>query len=222
MCGRFTLATPSSALAGRFGLSALSELTPRYNVAPTQPVAAVRANAEGNPSFASLRWGLIPPWAKDLSIGARMINARAETVAEKPSFRSAFRHRRCLVLADGYYEWCKTIDGKQPYWIRTAEGGPFAFAGLWERYEQAGAEVIESCTIITTLPIPQLPEIHDRMPVILPAAAYRTWLDTAYSDLKVLQRHLRPFTEQAMTATRVSTWVNNAGHDDPRCIQALN
>jgi len=221
MCGRFTLSTPSSALAGQFGLSALAELAPRYNIAPTQPVPAVRNGPDGRPTYVSLRWGLIPAWARDAAIGARMINARAETVDKKPSFRDSFRRRRCLVLADGYYEWQKTAAGKQPYLIRIAGGGAFAFAALWDRCEQVGGTAIESCTIITTVPTRELRGIHDRMPVILAGADYRRWLDAACTDVEDLRKLLHPYTGGSMLATKVSTWVNNVAHDDPRCIQEL-
>jgi len=156
VCGRFTLRTPAAALTERFSVDVPLELAPRYNVAPTQPVAAFRYDpAEHQRRFVQLRWGLVPSWAQDPSIGARMINARAETVHEKPAFRTAFRRRRCLVLADGYFEWQKTGRTKQPYYIHFADGRPFALAALWERWgAPESADAVESCAIITTRPTP--------------------------------------------------------------------
>ena len=146
MCGRFTQAAPGEVIAELFDLPEVPKLTPRYNIAPTQDVAAVRAGVEGGRVLVELRWGLIPSWAKDRSIGSRMINARAETVADKPAFRAALRSRRCLVLADGFYEWQRLGARKQPYFIGLRNGGPFAFAGLWERWAPNGSEPIESTT----------------------------------------------------------------------------
>ena len=168
MCGRFTLHTPADTVAELFNLSEIPEWTPRYNLAPTQQVPTVRADgAEQAREFHALIWGLIPSWARDPKGGARMINARAETVHEKPSFRAAFRQRRCLILADGFYEWKRLERGKQPHFIGMQDGRPFALAGLWEKWERPGAPPIESCTIITTQPNELLAPIHERMPVIL-------------------------------------------------------
>ena len=170
MCGRYTLKTPVEKLAEEFGFDDSSvELPPNYNVAPTQGVAAV-LEEDGRRRLEVLRWGLIPPWADDPQIGSRMINARAETAPEKPSFRRAFRERRCLIPADGFYEWKRMNGGKQPYYIHMKEGRPFAFAGLWESWKEAGGPEIRSCTILTTKPNALAGEIHDRMPVILPPA----------------------------------------------------
>ncbi len=220
MCGRFTLRTPAHRLAEAFGVDALPNLAPRYNIAPTQDVVAIRRGDAGR-ELAMLRWGLIPGWAKDPAIGARMINARAETVAEKPSFRAAFRQRRCLVAADGFYEWRKTAEApkapKQPYYIRLESGEPFAIAGLWERWRDPAGQTVESCTLITTEANPELAPIHHRMPVILAPADYDAWLEPASAD--ALHDLLRPYPGAEMTAIPIGRHVNNVRNDDPRCIE---
>jgi putative SOS response-associated peptidase YedK len=168
MCGRFVLMTPGRDLAERFGLEEEPVLEPRYNIAPTQMVAIIRLEKEtGRRRLDFVRWGLIPFWSKDPSIGNKLINARAETAAEKPAFSSAFKSRRCLVPADGYYEWKKRKEGqKQPYLARNADGTPFAFAGLWEKWQAPEDQIIESCTILTTDANDLTRPIHDRMPVV--------------------------------------------------------
>ncbi|UCE59119.1 MAG: SOS response-associated peptidase [Phycisphaerales bacterium] len=180
MCGRFTLTASGEVVAECFGLAATPGIHPNDNVAPTQSSPVVRLDqGTGERRLELLRWGLIPSWAKDPAIGSRMINARAETVATKPSFRSALRHRRCLVVADGFYEWQK-VEGrkrKQPYHIRLNDGRPFAFAGLWERWERPDGDPLDSFTVITTEPNELLRPVHDRMPVILHAGDYAQWLD---------------------------------------------
>jgi len=224
MCGRFTLRTPASELVRHFLLDAAPDLAPRYNIAPTQPVAAVRRARPGlQRELAMLRWGLVPSWAKDPAIAGRTINARAETVASRPSFRSAFRRRRCLIPADGYYEWQKIGNKKEPYLIRMADDRPFGFAGLWEYWEGSAASrvqgPIESCTIITTAANDLTREIHDRMPVIVRPADYAAWLDPELDDATELQALLRPCHWAAMTVDRVGTHVNSPKNDDPRCIE---
>ena len=221
MCGRFSQGVPSEALWEQFQLFGEPVVVPRYNIAPTQPVAAVRINAGGERELVMLRWGLIPSWAKDMAMGARMINARAETVAEKPSFRSALKSRRCLIAADGFYEWRKEESGKQPYFIRLRGGGPFAFAGLWETWKGPDGPV-ESCTIITTEANEMMRELHHRMPVILPPEDYALWLKPAETDRETLLRLLRPFASGELEALRVSTHVNSPAHDDPRCIAPIS
>jgi putative SOS response-associated peptidase YedK len=218
MCGRYTLKTPVEELAEEFGFEASSvELPPNYNVAPTQEVAAI-LEEDGKRRLELLRWGLIPSWADDPSIGSRMINARSETAPEKPSFRRAFRERRCLIPADGFYEWQRTNGAKQPYYIRMKEGRPFAFAGLWESWKDDGGPEIRSCTILTTKPNALAAEIHDRMPVILPAGSYDAWLDpeTGRDELYGL---LAPYPEDEMEAYPVSRFVNSPQNNDPRCIE---
>jgi putative SOS response-associated peptidase YedK len=218
MCGRYTLKTPVEELAEEFGFEVSSmELPPNYNVAPTQEVAAI-LEEDGKRRLELLRWGLIPSWADDPSIGSRMINARSETAPEKPSFRRAFRERRCLIPADGFYEWQRTNGAKQPYYIRMKEGRPFAFAGLWESWKDDGGPEIRSCTILTTKPNALAAEIHDRMPVILPAGSYDAWLDpeTGRDELYGL---LAPYPEDEMEAYPVSRFVNSPQNNDPRCIE---
>ncbi len=226
MCGRFTLTAAESAVGEHFGIassfeSAPHETAPRYNIAPTQQALAIRANKDGTRTSAGLRWGLIPSWAKDATIGARLINARAETVSEKPSFRTAFKKRRCLIPADGYYEWQRTDDGKQPFRIGMEDWRVFGLAGLWEQWTNADGLTEETFTLITTTTNPLTEPIHDRMPVILTPADYQRWLDPSFDDKNTLQRLLRPYGEAHMQAVAVSTWVNNARHDDERCIQPV-
>jgi putative SOS response-associated peptidase YedK len=222
MCGRFTLRAPASQIAEQFALFDSAEFRARYNIAPTQDVAAVRVRpdvAAGRRHLAWLRWGLIPSWAKDAAIGNRMINARAETVAEKPAFRTPLARRRCLVLADGFYEWQKAGTKKQPYFIRMADERPFAFAGLWESWEGPDHALVESCTIITTEANALVRPVHDRMPVILARDDYERWLDPAVRDAAALVPLLRPYPAEAMSATPVSAFVNSPAHDGPQCIE---
>lgn len=216
MCGRFTLRTPAAQVARQLGLLEAPQYALRYNIAPTQPVGVVRGGSGGTRQWAAMRWGLVPSWAKDLAIGNRMINARAETVAEKPAFRSAFRRRRCLVVADGFYEWRRAGSKKLPYYIQLPDGEPFAFAGLWERWTGAG-EPVESCTIITTSANETMAALHDRMPVILSASDYDVWLDSELTEPAPLRQLLLPFADE-LTLTPVSTWVNNPRHEGPECL----
>jgi len=217
MCGRYTLATPASALKDTFGLTEVSgELRPRFNIAPGQEVAVVPN--DGERSLRLFRWGLIPSWAKDPAIGNRMINARAETLAEKPSFRNALRRRRCLIAADGFYEWKKEGTQKIPYYIRLRSREPFAFAGLWESWHPTGGDPIHSCTIVTTEPNELLAGIHNRMPVILPAAHYGEWLDPSPRDAPAFRELLAPYPEAEMEAYAVSRLVNSPANDRPECI----
>jgi len=219
MCGRYSLTTPAEALATLFEAPAPPGLLPRYNIAPTQPVLVLRLDANGDRGFAMLRWGLIPSWAKDRDIGARLINARAETVAEKPSFRAAFRKRRCLMPADGFYEWQSRGAGRQPFHIARPDGQPFAFAGLWESWTAPEGETIESCALITTAANDTLNPIHERMPVILDRSDYALWLDVGFGTLEAVQELLRP-AAIALDPRPVSRHVNNPRHDDPRCLEA--
>ena len=218
MCGRYTLKTPVEKLAEEFGFEASSaELPPNYNVAPTQQVAAVLEEG-GERRLEMLRWGLIPSWADDPGIGSRMINARAETAPEKPSFRRAFRGQRCLIPADGFYEWKRTNGSKQPYYIHMKEEHPFAFAGLWESWKEDGGPEIRSCTILTTEPNELLAGIHDRMPVILPNGSYDVWLDPE-AERDELYGLLASYPEDEMEAYPVSRFVNSPQNNDPRCIE---
>ena len=220
MCGRYTLRTPVETLAEEFGISdPLPDIPTRYNIAPTQEVAAVLEEDEER-KLEMLRWGLIPSWADDPAVGNRMINARSETAAEKPSFRTAFRKRRCLILADGFYEWQKTNGGKQPYYIRMKNGSPFAFAGLWESWDKYGGE-IRSCTILTTDANEMVREVHHRMPVILPPETYDLWLDPDMWETEPLLDLLRPYPDDGMEAYPVSRFVNSPSNDDERCVESV-
>jgi putative SOS response-associated peptidase YedK len=226
MCGRFTLRTPVKDVAAAFdvpaeGLADSLPLFTHFNIAPTQQVVAVRADpSSGSRQLVPLRWGLVPSWADDPAIGNRMINARADTVASKPSFRAAFKSRRCLIAADGFYEWQKRGASKQPYFIGLRDEGPFAFAGLWERWRRDD-QTIESCTIITTEANELMRPLHDRMPVILPREDYASWLDPRPDRGEALQKLLQPYAPARMTAYPVSTIVNNPRNDVPQCIEPL-
>jgi putative SOS response-associated peptidase YedK len=222
MCGRFTLFEPDRVLAREFGVSGFPPWAPRYNIAPSQPVPAVRAGPSGRGrELALLRWGLIPSWAKDPGIGNRLINARAETAREKPSFRNAFKRRRCLVPSSGFYEWQRKERGKQPHFIRMRDGRPFAFAGLWDRWESPDGGGVETCTILTTAANAVLAPIHDRMPVILPRGGYDRWLDPQLQDADSLAPLLAPFPPEEMLAFPVSPRVNSPAVDDEGCIAPL-
>ena len=215
MCGRFAQRTPARVLARTFGVE-VPETMARYNIAPTQEVLAVRQQAEGRVAV-MLKWGLVPAWAQDASIGARLINARAETVADKPAFRAALKSRRCLIPASGFYEWLRAGTHKQPYYFRLRDDRPLAFAGLWERW---GAE-LETCTILTTAANPLVAATHDRMPVILRAEDYDLWLDESVHSRGQLTPLLVPYLAAEMTAQPVSLYVNNPAHDDEQCLAAL-
>lgn len=220
MCGRYTLIADIGDLAQRFEFDGADfRYDPGYNIAPTESVVTVR-NVDGREA-ALMKWGLIPFWAKDPKIGAWMINARAETVAEKPAFRNALRKRRCLVLADGYYEWQKTPVGKRPYRIMMKSGEPFAMAGLWETWRDIQGNVVPSCTIITTAANDYLAPIHNRMPVILPQEAEELWLDSRVENPISLIDILTPYSDKAIDAYEVSTMVNNARNDSPEVIARL-
>jgi len=222
MCGRFTLGATAATLAAQFDLANVPTWTPHYNIAPTQEVLVVlQPSPQANREARLHRWGLIPPWAKDPSIGNRMINARAETVATKPAFRRAFKERRCLLLADGLYEWQRQERRKQPFYIRLRDGRPFAFAGLWEHWEGSEGMAIQSCTILTTTSNEVVGRIHDRMPVILSPTDYDRWLDPSIQEPAVLQTLLRPYPADEMMAYPVSTRVNNPANDSPECVELL-
>lgn len=218
MCGRYTLRTDSRRVADSFGVADVPLFAPRYNIAPTQPVVAVRADPGGGRAALLLRWGLVPHWADDPAIGNRLINARAETVAEKPSFRAALKSRRCLIPADGFYEWQKLGKLKQPYLIGVGDGGPFAFAGLWEDWKRDG-EIIESCTILTTAANELMRPLHERMPVILKPEDHDLWLDPGVKEAARVLPLLRPYPAAEMFAHPVSRWVNDPKHEGPQCVE---
>lgn len=213
MCGRFTLAIDAEELQEDFGLTAVPvEWSARYNLAPTQSVVVVASADLRQAEW--MRWGLIPSWAKDMEIGSRMINARAETLLEKPSFKNAFLRRRCLILADGFYEWKKSIQGKLPsvpYYFQLKDGKPFAFAGLWEFWRSPEGAEIRSCTIITCPPNELVADVHDRMPVILSRESMWNWLKPAPAEQ--LTAFLRPFAASEMQTYPVSRSVNSPDHD---------
>lgn len=219
MCGRYELHTHPAAVALLFGLPYPPAIAPRYNIAPTQDVPVVRVNRSGERELAQVRWGLVPRWAKDPSIGARLINARAETVADKPAFRMALRRHRCLLPSDGFYEW-KTVPGagKQPMHIGMKDDEPFALAGLMERWLSPAGEVLDTCAIVTTEANSLLAPLHDRMPLIIAREDYERWLDTAEDEVTDL---LRPYPSEAMTFYPVSTRVNAVRNDDATLVERV-
>jgi putative SOS response-associated peptidase YedK len=221
MCGRFSLGA-TFRVAQVFDVPIWPDMPPRYNIAPGQDIATVTHNREtAGREVRPLRWGLVPFWTKEGSIGNRLINARAETLATKPAFRKPFRERRCLVPADGFYEWERQGRRKQPWHIRLRDARPFAFAGLWDRWQPAKGAPVETVTIVTTAPNALVGRIHDRMPVILPNTEYGLWLDPAVQDVERLQALLRPYPEDQMLAYPVSTHVNNPANDFPDMIAPL-
>ena len=220
MCGRYNLITDAHALIDFFELSEGLAFSARYNIAPSQSVPAIRQH-DGERRLAQLRWGLIPFWAKTAKIGYSTINARAETLAEKPAFRAAFRQRRCLIPATGFYEWQAQPGGKQPYHITVGDGELFAFAGLWERWQSEASQVVESCSIIVTQANEKIAAVHQRMPVILDPGDYDTWLDATRCDKNRLKALLRPYPAQRMTLYPVSTRVNKPANDDSACITPM-
>lgn len=223
MCGRFTLHRDIESIADAFHLQEVLKLEPQYNIAPTQMVAIVVHNPESDKrEFQMLRWGLIPSWSKDQSAASKLINARSETVTQKPSFRNAFKRRRCLVLADGFYEWQKQSGNKQPFYFCIENGQPFGFAGLWEKWLSPEGDEVYTCTILTTVANSLLQKVHDRMPVILAPEDYGLWLDPKVQTSEPLQKLLHPYPASAMTSYPVSSLVNNPKHNSPECIAPLS
>lgn len=218
MCGRFSQTQDPGELAPRFqARNFVPDWTPRYNIAPTQNAAVIIALAEGR-VLQLMRWGLVPFWAKDETIGAKMINARSETLRQKPAFRKLFERQRCLVVADGYYEWRKSGVLKEPFRFVLNSGEPFAMAGLYDRWPLTG---LETFTVITTQANELARSVHDRMPVLLEPSQYTAWLDFEYHDTAALERFLAPFPSTRMKCFPVSPRVNSARHDDPQCITPL-
>jgi putative SOS response-associated peptidase YedK len=216
MCGRFAFYSPGEATAALFGAEFSQSVLPRYNIAPTSYIAAIRKSDENSPELAMIRWGLVPFWAKDPAMGNRMINARAETVAEKPSFRAAYRKRRCLILADGFYEWHTEGGVKIPYFISLASGEPFAFAGLWEHWQSKDSdESLQTATIVTTAANDFLSQLHNRMPVVLDPESGGRWLD---GDMGMLEKAVA--NSPGFRAWPVDRKVNNARNDTPDLIDA--
>ncbi|MCI0456682.1 MAG: SOS response-associated peptidase [Gemmataceae bacterium] len=220
MCGRFTQTASREALRTLFPLFEIPELEPRYNVAPSQPVLAVFVPpGQEQPAAAFLHWGLVPHWANPPRSVKHPINARAETAASQPTFRVPFRKRRCLVVADGFYEWQKVGKHKQPHYFRLSDGRPFAFAGLWDRWEGEG-EVIDSCALLTTAANELVQPVHERMPVVLAPGDFGLWLDPRAQPPE-LEALLRPYPAEEMTAYPVGSAVNNGRHDAPDCVAPL-
>jgi putative SOS response-associated peptidase YedK len=222
MCGRYTLTKEARKLQELYGIIDgfdRQPFQPRYNIAPTQEAAVILFD-DNKPALKFLRWGLIPGWANDEKIGYKLINARCETVSEKPSFRSAFKHRRCLVLADGFYEWKRAGTAKQPYWIYLKDHQPFTVAGLWESWHEPDGSELQSFSIITTGPNELMQPIHDRMPVILPLETGKKWLDSKTSSAQ-LNELLKPHDADAMSCHPVSPLVNSPKNERPDCVQPL-
>jgi len=218
MCGRYTLTLDQEALQVALGVEGLVHPTPRYNVAPSQEAPVIATN-EGKPAGRRMRWGLVPFWADDPSIGNRLINARSETAHRKPSFRHAFRKGRCLVPADGFFEWKKAAGGKIPFWVHMESREPFAFAGLSERWSDPEGETLETFTILTTDANEFLRPIHDRMPVILPRSQWEAWLDPGAAE-EHLRSLLVPYPSDSLSVKEVSRRVNSPANDDPGCLEA--
>jgi putative SOS response-associated peptidase YedK len=220
MCGRFALRTSPRKLAREFNVEDAPQTEARYNIAPTQTVLAVRREPDGR-AIGLLKWGLVPSWAKDESIGAKLINARSETVLEKPSFREAFKRRRCIIPADGFYEWQRAGKSKQPYYFRLNEERPFGFAGLWEKWKTASGALLETCAILTTEANELLRPVHERMPVILHREDYDLWLEDDPRKLDFVKELLRPYPASEMVSYPVGAEVNNPGRVGEDLIKPL-
>ena len=223
MCGRYRLSRRKRVIEEYFDCDSWDdEWSPRYNIAPTQPVPVIRQNPkEPVRELSLMKWGLIPSWAKDPSSAARMINARAETAAAKPAFRDALRLRRCLVPADGFYEWVRTGKAKQPYCFEVNEGELFAFAGIWDRWRDARGNAVETCSILTTVPNAVAATVHDRMPVILDPDGYDLWLDPGMRDVAAASELLRPCDARLMRCYPVSARINHVANDDEECSKPV-
>lgn len=218
MCGRFAFYSPREAVTELFGVDGALDFQPRYNITPSQHVVAIRADNSNRPTLVMLRWGLIPSWAKDSKIGQRLINARAETVHEKPSFRAAFKRRRCVILADGFFEWRKTDDGKQPYFIAAKDRSPFAMAGLWEHWSGQD-ETLETCTIITMAANQTIKPLHARMPVILSVPDALRWVSLENRDVSTLRQEISAGAGAQLSYWPVSRDVNNPRNDSADLIR---
>jgi putative SOS response-associated peptidase YedK len=219
MCGRYRLSRRKQMVEEYFDcVSDEPDWNPRYNIAPTQPIPVIRQNPkEPTRELSLVRWGLIPSWARDSSVAAKMINARSETASTKPAFRDAMKSRRCLIPADGFYEWQKTEKGKQPYCFEVNGGELFAFAGIWDRWKDASGMAIETCSILTTTPNAVTAPVHDRMPVILDPDNYDLWLDPGTMDVSEASELLKPYDARQMRCYPISTRINHAANDDPEC-----
>lgn len=218
MCGRFVLEHSPEQLTKAYRLSSSPALSPRYNIAPSQKIAVVRQHNGGDRELAHLQWGLVPSWAKDPAIGYKMINARAETVHEKPSFRQAFRTRRCIIPASGFYEWVQVGKEKIPHYIRLRDGEVMSLAGLWERWKSPEGEELETCTILTTAANSLVKKLHDRMPVILHREEFDLWLDRDIDDVDRLAGLFHPYPSDQLEEYAVSKEVNSPSNDSSECI----
>lgn len=218
MCGRYTLTSAPEVIRALFGYPQEPDFPPRYNIAPTQPIAVVRL-IEGERQIALMRWGLLPSWVKDPAKFSLLINARGETVREKPAFRAAMKYRRCLIPVNGFYEWQRTGDRKRPFYIRPGSGEPMAFAGLWETWTGPNGEELDTAAIVTTAANATLTPIHDRMPVIVPPDAFDLWLNTGMVDPTTAEAIIRPAPDDLLESFEVSTAVNRAANDNPMLIE---
>lgn len=218
MCGRYRLSRKRPVIEEHFDCIGTDDWIPRYNIAPTQPVAIIRQNPkEPGRELSLARWGLVPSWAKDSSVAASMINARSETAAAKPAFRDALKFRRCIIPADGFYEWQKIGKAKQPYCFEVNGGELFAFAGLWERWNDPEGKIVETCSILTTTPNAVTASVHDRMPAILEPENYDLWLDPGMRDARAASDMLKPYAARLMRSYPVSARINHAANDDEAC-----
>ena len=218
MCGRYTVIANPEALRALFGYDEQPNFPPRYNVAPTQPIAIVRL-VDGKRHFALVRWGLLPSWVKDPKTFTLLINARGETVCDKPAYRAAMKRRRCLIPADGFYEWQKAGDRKRPFYVHAKSGEPLAFAGLWETWQGPNGEELETAAIVTTAANGTLKPIHDRMPVIVPGEAFDLWLNCTDVDAKTAEALIAPAPEGLLEAYEISTAVNRTANDNPKLLE---
>jgi putative SOS response-associated peptidase YedK len=218
MCGRYTVISNPEALRALFGYEEQPNFPPRYNIAPTQPIAIVRL-VDGKRRFALVRWGLLPSWVKDPKTFTLLINARGETVCDKPAYRAAMKRRRCLIPADGFYEWQKAGDRKRPFYVHAASGEPLAFAGLWETWTGPNGEELETGTIVTTTANDTLKPIHERMPVIVPREAFDLWLNCTDVDAKTAEALIAPAPEGLLEAYEISTAVNRTANDNPKLLE---
>ena len=219
MCGRYRLSRRKQVVEEYFDSAPWDDdWNPRYNIAPTQPIPVIRQNPkEPRRELSFVRWGLIPSWARDSSVGVKMINARSETAATKPAFRDAMKYRRCLIPADGFYEWAKTAKSKQPYCFEVNDGELFAFAGLWDRWKDPSSKTVETCSILTTSPNAVTSAVDDRMPVILDPDGYELWLDPGVTNVQVISELLKPYDAQLMRCYPVSTRINYVANDEEEC-----
>ena len=220
MCGRYTLTSAPEAIRALFRYEEQPNFPARYNIAPTQPIAIVRL-VEGKREFALVRWGLLPSWVKDPKAFALLINARGESVLEKPAFRAAMKYRRCLIPADGFYEWQKAGERKRPFYVRGKKGGPLAYAGLWESWQGPNGEELETAAIVTTRANGTLAPIHERMPVVVPPEAFDLWLDCANVDAETAAALIAPAGEDVLEAHEISTAVNRVANDNPALIEPV-